>query len=67
MTDKAEAMEAIRNLSEFATFAEIIETLSTLEAIRKGDKCVETGDLVSQEEVEARAESWISRYAGLVQ
>ena len=67
MTDKAAAMEAVRNLSEFATFNEIIDTLEILEGIQKGDKAVAAGDLVSQEEVEARLESWISKYTGLVQ
>ena len=66
MTDKAEAMEAIRNLPEFATFAEIIETLAILEGIRKGDKAIEAGDYATQDVVEAMLESWITKSAGLV-
>ena len=59
MTDKAEAMEAIRNLSEFATFAEMIETLEILEAIRRGEKDAEEGRVISHSEVEARFASWV--------
>ena len=41
MTDKVEALEAIRNLCEHATLAEIIENLSILEMIRRGQRAVE--------------------------
>lgn len=66
MTDKVEALEAIRNLSERATPAEIIENLSILEMIRRGQLAAEAGNVVSHEEAESRLESWITRSAGLV-
>jgi len=65
MTDKAEAIEAIRNLSEYAKLSEIIETLSILESIRRSDEASEGGDFVTQEEAESRLESWITKSAGL--
>ena len=52
MTDKVEALEAIRNLSEHATLAEIIEMLSILEVIRRGEK-----DAGSYEDVAGFAKS----------
>ena len=66
MTDKVEALEAIRNLCEHATLAEIIENLSILEMIRRGQLAAEAGNVVSHEEAESRLESWITRSAGLV-
>ena len=54
MTEKAVALEAIRNLSEHATFAEIIETLSILESIRRRDAVINAaGSVIQTDKAEA--------------
>jgi predicted transcriptional regulator len=66
MTEKMIVLEIVRNMSEHATMEEIIEALATRAAIRRGQRAVEAGDVVSQEEAESRLESWISKSAGLI-
>ena len=61
MTDKMEAMAAIRDLSEHATLAEIIETLSILEAIRRGEKDADEGRVIPHEAIKARVASWVTK------
>lgn len=67
MTEKMIVLEIVRDMSEHATMEEIIEALDTRAAIRRGQRAVEAGDVVSQEEAESSLESWISKSAGLVQ
>ena len=61
MTEKATALETIRNLSEHATLAEIIEELSIWGAIQRGRADVAAGRVVSHEDAKARLAAMISR------
>lgn len=61
MTDKVEALEAIRNLSEHATLAQIIENLSILEMIRRGEKDADEGRVIPHEAIKERLASWATK------
>ena len=61
MTNKELVIQAMHGLPEEATFEEILDRIETLAEIRQGQKDIEEGRFITQEELDRRAATWISK------
>jgi predicted transcriptional regulator len=67
MSNKDAVIEAVRGLPDEATLEEIAEHVAILAAIRRGEEDIAAGRVVSQEELDRRIASWITKSSGAKQ
>jgi predicted transcriptional regulator len=58
LTDKQIAAEALGRMPETATLAEISERLAILAGLDRGQRDIDAGRTVSQEEAKRRSRAW---------
>ena len=64
MSNKEMVIEAVRKLPENASLDQISEQIAMLAAIRRGERAIEEGKMISHEVVRERSESWSSKSFG---
>jgi predicted transcriptional regulator len=61
MSAKELVLATVQNLPDDATLRQISERIAILAALQEGMDDIEAGRVISQEEVERKLESWLSK------
>lgn len=64
---KDEIIESMRRLPDNATIDDAVERLLFIQSIERGIASAESGDVISQDEVERRIAEWIPTTEGVTQ
>ena len=54
-------LEAVHRLPDEASFGDIADEVAFLAALREGEKDIEQGRIISNEEMKRRLDSWLTK------
>jgi predicted transcriptional regulator len=60
-TAKQMVLEAVHRLPDEASFGDIADEVAFLAALREGEKDIEQGRIISNEEMKRRLDSWLTK------
>jgi predicted transcriptional regulator len=61
MSNNELVLEAVNELSDDASMDEFVQSIQSLDAIRRGERAADNGQIVTHEELKARVATWTTK------